>query len=56
MESKMKQFWLIVMDYCTGDVWTKEVTAKELAEFIINNAYNHDINIIDVKERFFVYD
>ena len=50
METKMKQFRLIVMDYCTGDVWTKEVNAKELAEFIINNAYNHDISIIDIRE------
>lgn len=46
----MKSFSLIYFDYCLSGVQTKLVDAKELALFIIEEAYNTDIDIISIKE------
>lgn len=46
----MKTFHLQYWDYCSGSIQDKYVTAKELAEFIIDNAYNGDINICLIEE------
>lgn len=46
----MKRFKLMYYDYCTDGYIIREVNAKELAEFIINEAYNHDMIIDSIEE------
>lgn len=46
----MKSFSLIYFDHCLSDIQTKLVDAKDLALFIIEQAYNTDIEIISIKE------
>lgn len=46
----MKRFKLLYYDYCTDSYNTRELNVKELAEFIINEAYNHDIIIDSIEE------
>ena len=46
----MKTFHVEYWDYCSGSVEEKYINAKELAEFIIDNAYNKDINICLIEE------
>ena len=46
----MKTFHLEYWDYCSRSVQDRYLNAKELAEFIIDNAYNKDINICLIEE------
>ena len=46
----MKTFHVEYWDYCSGSIQDKYMNAKELAEFIIDNAYNKDINISLIEE------
>jgi hypothetical protein len=46
----MKTFRVEYWDYCSGSIQEKYMNAKELAEFIIDNTYNGDININLIEE------
>lgn len=54
MVQRIKYFWIRYYELNrvkdTFDLRGEKVDAKELAEFIINNAYNNDIMILGVKE------
>lgn len=54
MVQRIKYFWIRFYELDKAkdiyDLRGKKVDAKELAEFIINNAYNLDIMILEVRE------
>ena len=54
MTQRIKYFWIRYYELDKAkdiyDLRGKKVDAKELAEFIINNAYNSDIMILEVRE------
>lgn len=44
------RYYVMDEDGCYADLKGQKVDAKELAEFIIDNAYNNKIMIMEVRE------